>query len=517
MALIGIDIGTTHCKAGIFGLDGRVLAVSSQPNQVQHSSTNVSFHYTFYDPEGLWNLVVGLLVDVLAQLPVGEVVQALGIASMAETGLLLDRRNGLARSPLLPWFDPLASAQADELRQQVSAGPAQRQVEYFCSSGVRPTYKCGLAKLLWLKRQGVELHDGVWLSAADYVAYRLSGNLATDYSLAVRTCAFQLVEKTWNMALLRKLDLDETIFPALYPGGNCVGGVKSGVQIGDLPEGTPVAVAGHDHICAAFAAAALSGGLCSDLAFDSIGTAESLVGAFPERFLETSDWQAGFSYGLHTWPGYLYWAGGLSTSGGSIEWLRHLLGVSHSKAALSYADLDALLDGIGSDPGRLLFFPYLAGSGAPHSDPQVRGTFLGLEAAHGPADLYRAVLEGTTYEMEFARRKAEQIMGQPVRRIVAAGGGTRNRRWMQLRADIFGCPVTVLPQTEATTLGAALLAGVGCGIYSDLAHMARNVSHLPDDGAVYAPDPQRHAAYRQVYEERFLALQEVVRAASRTG
>lgn len=516
MTLLGIDLGTTHCKAGLFDLNGRALYVASWDNLVLHDPRG----FAYYAPQEIWVRVMELIREVMEwQRNSGcGVVQAIGIASMAESGLLVDQITGQARSVMLPWFDPLATAQADYLRERFGVK------ERFLASGLRLSFKCSLAKILWLRQQDAAALDGtVWLSAADYIAYQLSGALGTDASLGVRTGALRIDNlsvsdpsctpfidpaavqlrqdhgdqgRAWDQEFLSALGLDASLFPPLLPAGMPLGGLRNEWVLPGLPAGTPVAVCGHDHICAAFAAEALLG---DGHALDSMGTAESLVGALAARRLGEVEWHSGFSFGCHVHPGKLYWASGLSTSGGAVEWLRGILG----DPPLGYAELDALLALAPDMPGDVIFLPYLAGSGAPHNDPKARGAFIGLEAAHSRADLYRAVLEGTTFEMEYARQKAGALTGIPVTQLAVAGGGTRNRRWLQIKADVSGCPVAVLPEAQATALGAALLAGLGSGVYAGWESLSRQVQRTPE--ALYQPDAARHEIYLERYT-RFLCL-----------
>lgn len=498
MGLLGIDIGTTHCKGGLFGLDGTTIKVVSRPNLARRSSDG----YAYYDPEELWETVVSLIKKVVRQGEIGEksadTVAAVGITSMAESGLLLDRRTGEARTPIYPWYEQVAVRQAEGLRQK------EAYKEHFYKRGIRPTFKCSLAKILWLRgRDPTLVKDAIWLSAADYIAYRLTGCMGTDYSLAVRTYAFDMTGKTWDRDWLDSLGLDAGLFPPLLPSGAPVGSISAHSHtVTNLPENIPVAVTGHDHICGAFATSLAAGVIQPRFVFDSLGTAESLLGAFPERPLGDRDFDSGFSYGCHVAPGYLYWLGGLSTSGGSVEWLRRTLG----DPPLSYDELETLLVGGSAEPTGILYYPYLSGSGSPHTDSQTRGAFVGLSVAHTRADFVRAVLEGVAYEVEYMRRAAQASMGIDIQRIVAAGGGIRNRRWMQIRADVSGCQIDALVQAEATLLGAALLAGIGSGVYSSQAEAIDRWASQPLE--TYLPDPDRHEVYQRLYEEGFLAFLE---------
>ncbi|MCI0579595.1 MAG: carbohydrate kinase [Chloroflexi bacterium] len=492
MALLGVDIGTTHCKVGLFAEDGTALHITSRPTQARQAATG----YAYYDPEALWETVATLIQEVTTAAGAGTVA-AVGIASMAETGLLLDRQSGAPRSALIPWFDAGATAQAAQLGRQADLQ------ERFCQRGIYPSFKCSLAKVLWLREQHQAVTNGaVWLSAADYVAYRLTGVMATDYSLAGRTYAFDLNEKKWDEDWLVHLGLEPGLFPTAVPSGTPLGkGVAGETGWSGLARGTAVSITGHDHVCAALAAGVLEPGQV----FDSMGTAEAFMGALPERKLGEAEFRSGLSYGCHVTRGRAYWMGGLSASGGSIEWLRSLLG----QPPLLYEELKALLSELSDGPGDILYFPYLLGSGSPHTDIGARGAFVGLSASHGRADLLKAVLEGTAYEMEAIRRAAEQATGTKIGRIMAVGGGTRNRPWLQIKADVTGCPFELPAMSEATLLGAALGAGIGSGVYAgELEAVAAVVR--PAAETIW-PDAGRHAIYQRLYEQGYLALQEPLR------
>lgn len=478
MAILALDIGTTHCKAGVFASSGELLSSAGRPTPAQQDA------FQFYDPQRLWDAV--LAVAGAAQRSAGHPpIVAIGVAGMAETGLLLDRRSGLPRSPLLPWFDTSAAPQAKHIERALPGG------ERFGRFGIYCSFKVSLAKLLWWRdRDPDSVAGAVWLSAPDYIAFRLTGELATDYSLAGRTYAFDLQRRAWDADWLRRFDLAADTFapagPATRPIGVATG--VSGLPIGD---DIPVAIAGHDHICAAFAAGVGAGGW----AFDSMGTAEALLGALPARSLGELEHRSGLSFGLLSDGAGMYWLGGLSSSGGALEWLRRLLG----DPPLSYQELAKLAEQAGRQPGDIMFMPYLAGAGAPRPDPELRGALLGLDARHGRADIVKAVLEGTAYQMEAIRRAATAIADRPVERIVTAGGGTRNRRWLQIKADVYGARIDALHLDEATLQGAALLAGVAGGVYAGVPE-AREVA-AAQHAIACVPDGERHAAYRHRFDE----------------
>jgi len=553
--LLGIDLGSTHIKAAAFTVSGLLLgqAVIENIHRLDEHA------YPIFDPKEMWR---GCMQAVRQALKVAQgrsaaplekrraekdgdqpaerynlqlQVLGIGITGMAESGLLLDRASGQPLTPIYPWFDRRAenlagglpgspsTARTGETAKGLTGIPADaRTMEgeesqsciptdayttegeaRFLQHGVRPTYKCSLAKLLWIKEHSPEkFENAVWLGVPEYIAYRLTGAFATDYSLAGRTCAFCIDELRWDREWLAELGLPWEIFPPALPAGTPVGVVPVGnivpggtMDSGDAAPpalgGAQVVIAGHDHVCAALAASLSGGELDQSLVYDSIGTAEALVGAFPQRRLTMDDYDSGFSFGVHVLPGFMYWMGGINASGGSLEWLRSILG----EERLTYQDMERLLESLPDKPGEILYLPFLSGRGSPHNNPQARAAFIGLRAAHTRADLLRAVLEGTALELACILERARGKLGISAHVLAAAGGGVRNKHWMQMRADITGCRIQTLPQVEAALAGAAVLAGLGCGVYGSLEQAAEKWKKVPF--AVYQADKENHACYQQ--------------------
>jgi len=499
--LIGIDIGTTNSKVGVFTEEGRQLAVVSRPTVTLRDER---LGIAYYDPEQMWESMYGALREALT--PLGDVrVSAIGIASMAESGLVVERATGAPRSPFLPWFDTCSEPQAARIKAE--SDPFER----FRLSGLHGSFKLGLAKLLWIQERVPEALQGgdpAWLSASGWIAYRLTGRMAFDDSLAARTYAYRIDRRAWDVEWIRHFGLPASIFPEAVPGGRPIGVVKPELRALGLDERTQVAIAGHDHVAAALAVGAVRPGAV----YDSMGTAETLVGTLQARELTKEDFAAGLSFGVHIAEGKYFWMGGQSSSGGSVEWLRELLG----QPQLTYDDVLALSAQASADPTGILYFPYLAGSGAPLPDSRIRASFVGLGKTHGKSDVLKAVLEGTAYQLEMMKRSAERLTGDAIDRLLVVGGGTRNPLWLQVKADITGCELALPGVPEATLLGGALAAGIGAGVYADAEQAVAAAAHgIRADGIAertVTPDAARHDRYRALYEGGFEPLQAPLRA-----
>ncbi|MEI7024981.1 FGGY-family carbohydrate kinase [Paenibacillus sp. y28] len=497
MYILGIDIGTTNSKAGLFKQDGTMVAIASRPTQTYYLENGVAY----YDPEQMWQSMASCIQEVTEKAGKPQIA-SIGIASMAESGLLIDRASGKPRSMFMPWFDQCSKPQSDFIMSQSDA------FENFRRSGLHGSFKLGLAKLLWLREQQPEAFGGsVWLSASGYIAYRLTGQMAFDYSLAARTYAFSMERKAWDEAWLKQFGFDASIMPQVLPSGTVLGGVLPEVSEAlGLTTATKVAIAGHDHVAAALAVGSITPGVV----YDSMGTAETLVGTLEEKELGRQEFEAGLSFGCHIAKDRYFWMGGNSASGGSVEWLRGLL----ADEQMSYETLLGLLEQVKPGPTGILYYPYLTGSGAPAPDSKAKAAWIGLTKEHGKADMIKALLEGTAYQLEAIRRVAEGISGRSIERLLVVGGGTRNPQWLQVKANITRCVLDIPPISEATLLGAALAAGIGSGVYGSAEEASQAVAG--QESRMVEPQPELIGPYRKLYDEGYMALQQSLRAFYRT-
>ncbi|MCM3717777.1 FGGY-family carbohydrate kinase [Fictibacillus phosphorivorans] len=489
--LLGIDIGTTHSKAGLYHTDGTTAKVSKQKTITHYNREG----HVYYNPKGLWDTICAAITEVTEE--ASEEIAVIGITSMAEAGLLIDRKTGTPKTEIIPWFDSRSKKEARFIEKE--SDPFER----FQATGLHNSFKYGLAKLLWLRNQDVDVtREAVWLSVADFIAYKLTGKFGTDYTLAARTFAFDINKKTWDVPWIRNFGFNEDLFPDVKRSGAKLGEVQSNdlMSIG-LRKGIPVAVSGHDHVCASLAAGVVKPGKV----FDSMGTAETLVGILRSQCLSENEFQSGLSYGCHVLKDRMFWMGGNPNSGGSIEWIRSQLG----SEPISYTEILDLLTKVKEGPTGILYFPYLSGSGAPLLNASVKGAFIGLQTSHKREDLLKAVLEGTAFEMECIRKAAERATGVHIDEKAVVGGGTHNSQWLQIKSDVSGCRLIVSEETEATLIGAALTAAIECGIYKE----EESISVFPFiKRKEFVPTDSHHESYQRLYKDGYIKLQNAIRS-----
>lgn len=472
---MGIDVGTTNIKVVVWDEDGGTAAQARSPSPLRRASEDSAV----YDPEEIRETVFRLMVQAVAQLESvepGAVKRLCGIAvtGMGEAGVPL-YRDGEPLFPIIAWFD--------RRTEQYESWWAERLPDeaLFAITHLRRQHIFTANKLLWLKDNRPDVFERMhrWHCVPDYVGFCLTGCSCMDYTLASRTMLMDFSKRCWSEKLLDMIGMDASVLPKLVPSGSPAGTVtaQAASYCGVAP-GTPVFAGGHDHICSALATGVVEPGVV----LDSSGTCEELLVAKNDAESVETLGRKGFNAGYHVVPERWYVSGGIPASGASVDWFqREFVGVQPDSNATPGAQ-------------GLLFLPHLRGSSSPARDLQSRGVFAGVQAQHTRADFMQAVYEGVAYEM---KQMVERLSaGQPVKRIVSTGGGTKNPVWLQTKADVLGLPIEVSETAEASAFGAALLAGIGAGVYTGVDEAIRRAVRIV---RTVAPRLNRTAYYRKAY------------------
>ena len=450
--LLGLDVGSTNVKAVIHKPDGKVVARATAATITHYPRPG----WAFQRVDELWGQIVHVLRAALEQLPDSKQVVSLAVASVAEAGVPIDR-TGRPLADIIAWFDTRPTAEMEWLAKCVGTDAL------FVRTGLSLQPIFGLCKMLWLQKHEPDAWSRTarWLNISDYVAYRLCGVPATGVSLASRTMALDLQRRCWDDDILRAVGMPVELFAPIAEAGTALGRVTAEATAETtVPTGVTVAVGGHDHLCGALAAGVTEPGTM----LESLGTTDTLLAPTLQPTADPELGRQGFSQGAHVVPDRYYIFGGQYTLGASIEWFRETIGAGQSHAALIAAAEEVPIGSYG-----VCFLPHLRLANPPYVDPASRGAFLGLASGVMRPTLYRAVVEGLGFEsrgvLEALRSFPEAATLKDARSI---GGVTRNRLLMQLRTTIRNQATTVLEIEEATALGAAVLGGLGAGVYPDL-------------------------------------------------
>ncbi len=489
--LVGVDVGTTNIKAIVFDAQGHPVRQASVPTPTYFPRPG----WAYFDAEELWQQTARAIRQALEGIEDSRRVMAIGVASFGETVVPLDAR-GTPTFEAIAWYDNRTEEEYQWLLQALG------RERLFAITGLAPLPMFSLCKILWIRRHAPDAfrRTARWLLAADYIAYRLCGNMATDYSLASRTMALDIHRLRWSEEILAAVGLSPSIFAPLCPSGTRLGAVggETAAQTG-LPAHTVVAAGGHDHVVGAYAVGAHRPGVM----LNSLGTAEAIFLPLARPLTDVQVGLQGYTQGVHVVDGY-YVFGGQYTSGGSVEWFR--------KAIAPEADYGELIRSAESIPPGSLgvqFLPHLRQASPPHVDVRARGAFIGLSSDVDRATLFRALLEGLAFETRSTAEPLYRFAGlERPEEIVAIGGGTRNALLMQIKASVMEQPLIVVGVEEATSLGAAVLGGVGAGIYPNREAGAKA---LRLDTSIVEPNPNWTERYRSLYSQVYVHLYETLR------
>jgi xylulokinase len=491
--VLGLDVGTTNLKCLALDEAGTIVAQGSEPTPRSHPRPG----WTDFEPGPLWEAACCAIRAVAAQVAHREAVKGIAVSSLAESVVPIDAR-GQPLAPAIAWFDLRTVAEYEWLRDRVG------YETLFKVSGLNPDPMFGLCKVLWVKNHQPAAFERArqWLHLADYVALRLCGVPATDPSLACRTLAYDLNRGTWAGEILEAAGVAPSTFPPVRKSGTPLGALTpdSAAATG-LPPTTVVSVGIHDHISGAFAA----GGLGPGVLFDSIGTSESLNSVFQKPLSDPRIAAHGLAQGA-IWieePTY-YLTGGLQTAGAAVEWFRRELG---GKVGVT----ELVEEAAAADGAVPVFLPHLVRSLTPHPDAQASGAFIGLKATTTRGAMFRAVLEGLAFEARAIADAMVTVAGlTPFQTVLTIVSSLDNRLLTQINADVYGLPVKINPVREAVSLGAALLAGMGCGLFADASAALRAARR--EDIAV-EPNVERSTRLRARYQEVYRDLYNQLRPA----
>ena len=503
--LLGIDIGTTGSKALLIHTTGEPAAeaTAEYPMSTPHPL------WAEQDPAEWWSATLTAIREALARAgATGTQVAGVGLTGQMHGLVLLDAAGQVLR-PCIMWNDQRTAEQCAAITQSVGAA----RILQLTGNPVLPGFTA--PKIVWVR----EHEPQVWgriahvLLPKDYIRYRLTGALLGEVSDASGTALFDVGRRQWSEEMLAAVGIPRAWLPEVTesPEPGATISPEAAERTG-LRAGTPVVGGGGDQAAQAVGCGIVREGLVSA----TLGTSGVVFAASDAYRVEPAGRLHAF---CHAVPGMWHLMGVMLSAAGSFRWYRDTLGEAEvadarKRGRSAYELLTEQAAGVAAGCEGLLFLPYLSGERTPHPDPHARGAFVGLTLRHTKAHLTRAVLEGVSYGMGDSLSLMRDL-GVAIRQVRASGGGARSRLWRQMLADVFRTPIATLNVTQGAALGAALLAGVGVGVFADVPAAAeqvvRVVEELPPgpDADVYARYYPRYRALYPALAAEFAALAKV--------
>lgn len=490
MISLGVDIGGTGCKCIAFQDDGSQLSVAYTEYPLAAGTANLP-------PDVLSSSVFQVIARCAAQLTVRNEIVAVTISSFGESFVPVDQ-GGQPLTDILLYFGRTESKEFSRLVERVGA---ERFMEI---ARILPDASYSLSKMLYTREIAAK---PVWkyLFIASFLCYRLTGRACTDVSLACRSLLFDVKNLCWSRELLAACGIEESTLPEVLPTGSPAGRIlpEIAVQLG-LPQNVQVVIGAHDQIVNALGAGVSEPGS----AVDTSGTCECITPLFPD-VPDSLDFQReNFACVPYLdGRGYVTYAYNIS-AGSVVRWYRDAMaGYLRGEAELEGKSVyDLLNETCPREPSNLLVLPYLQGmGGTPDVDAGATGLISGLTTQTRLPDIYRAILEGVTFEMRYNQEKLEQA-GVGFRKLFACGGGARSAVWLQTKADILGCEIIPVRSDETGAMGSAIL-GLTAVAGEPVFQVAERFWKY---GAPVTPNSVHQAVYDKKYQQ-FKALRSLYR------
>jgi xylulokinase len=489
--LLGIDIGTSSVKALLVDTEGNIAAKTSR----EYPLSSPAPLWSEQDPEDWWQGTRAVIAEFFEQSSLNPAqIVAVGLTGQMHGLVLLDAAGKVLR-PAMLWNDQRTGEQCERIHE--AAGR---------ENVIRITGKPALAsftapKILWVREREPEIYARIatCLLPKDYIRYRLTGTFFSDVADASGMSLLDVGARRWSDEMLRCLEIPEAFLPQVTESTDISAFVNTEAAAATgLLAGTPIVGGAGDQAAEAVGCGVLEEGKVSI----AIGTSGVVFAGMPSYVFDPLGRLHAY---CHASPGLWHVMGVMLSAGGSYRWLRDTFCAEEVEKA-NYHGIDVYdlmseyADAVAPGCEGLLFLPYLSGERTPYPDPYARGVFFGISLRHGRKHFIRSVLEGVAFGLKDSMELLAAL-NLPVSDVRISGGGARSSIWRQIIADVLNVPLHIVNATEGAAFGAALLAGVGAGVFPSVRHAASQIVRIVDETR---PGPGVDV-YRQLYP-RYRAL-----------
>ena len=486
--LLGVDIGTSSCKTAVFDPDGKVIAQGGSEYPVSYPEKG----WAEQDPADWWNGICRAVREMIGESGINPAdIAGIGIDGQSWSAIALDKSgNVLCPTPI--WTDTRSEAICRETAKRLG----EDKIFGLCGNPVSPCYTW--PKILWYRKNRPEVFEKTEkvLQSNSYIAYRMTGEITQDLSQGYGLACFDMRKGCWDDDACEALGIPRKLLPEIVNCHQVIGRLtKEAAEQTGLKEGTPVVAGGLDAACGTLGAGVVRPGQTQEQGGQAGGMSICIdqYAADPRLILS-----------FHVVPGQWLLQGGTTGGGGALKWLRETM-----CPELSFAEMSELAEQAPAGSGGVTFLPYMAGERSPIWNPKACGVFFGLNFGVTRGQMIRACMEGVAYALRHNLETAEAA-GAKAGILRAMGGSANSRVWTQIKADVTGCGIEVPASDTATTLGVAILAGVGTGVYQSFEEAAvRTVSVKK----TYTPNAEMKAVYDsgyEIYRKLYPALEELM-------
>ncbi len=483
--LLGIDIGTSACKLSIFDKDGNVMFDTLKSYNIYFPEEG----YAEQDPNEWWYAAVKASNEFFAKTDIKpDEIKVIGIAGQSWSCIPVDKNgNALSNTPI--WMDTRSSSILEKISERID----KKYIFKLSKNPLHPTYST--LKILWFKENKPDIYKNTYkfLQSNSFILLKLTGSFSQDLSQSYAYHFFNMEKGCYDEKTAEMFGIDLELLPQIYPCHEIVGYVtKEAADITGLKQGTPVIAGGLDAACCTLGAGVVEVGETQEQGGQAGGMSICIDKPISNPKLILS---------YHVVPGKWLLQGG-TVGGGSLRWFYEQFGYEEAeiakkenKSPFTIMEEKAVKIPCGSEG--LIFLPYMAGERSPIWDKNAKGIFYGVSYKKTKAHFIRAIMEGCAYALRHNLEVAEES-DVKVDKLYAVGGAANSSLWCQIKSDITGKIIEVPVSDNATTLGVALLAGYGIGIYKDI---SKTIKGIIKSKASYFPSLDNHKIYSRYFKQ----------------
>lgn len=495
MKYIGLDIGTSGVKAVVFNEEGKIISYAYKGYNCIFPDNGL----IELDPEDIWSSVK--LVLSQASIKAGSKgIKACAISSFGEAFVPIDKTGNVLRKSIVA-TDSRGKAELEVLLNKIPKSELMRV------TGLPLSINYSIIKILWIKNNEPEIYRRIWkfLLIQDFICFKLCGEIVTNPSLASRTMAFDVEERKWSPKILDAIGIDIDLFSKVINSGLPIGQIskKTAVEL-RLSKPFMLSMGGHDQPCTALGAGVINDGM----ALVSTGSTESMILILPKKLLEYNIEEFNFPCEPFVINGVYNTLAYNHTAGFLLKWFIETF-MNRNESKSKDTEILKYFDSMCPEPPTKIFvLPHFSGSGTPHMDAGSKGAIIGLNLSTSKYEIYKAFLEGMSYELAYNLEYLNKL-GVQISSMRAAGGGANSNVWLQIKADIFNKEITTMECNEAAALGASVLAAKACGDFKSLKYAIKSMVRLKD---TFYPDEAKAGIYMKkldIYKKIYPILKEI--------
>ena len=482
--LLGIDIGTSACKVAAFAKNGTVLAQANRSYAVYYPKPG----WAEQNPNEWWNAVCAAIQEVLSSGIDPAQIKGIGIDGQSWSAVAVDKKGEvLCNTPI--WTDTRAKTICNAALQIVDKDALFK----ISGNPFQPMYT--MPKVLWYKENLPQVYEKAEkiLQSNSFIAYRMTGVMTQEPSQGYGWACFDMANGCWDKELCETLGVRKELLPDIVPCHAIVGAItQAAAQQTGLAIGTPVVAGGLDAACGTLGAGVVRAGQTQEQGGQAGGMSICINACKADERLILSP---------HVVENLWLLQGGTVGGGGVVNWFEKEFcaaerAIAQQTEGTSFAEIDTAAAQIPAGSDGLIFLPYMTGERSPIWDAAAKGVYYGIDFSKTRAHFARASMEGVAYSLRHNLEVAESA-GACAQTLCAIGGAANSRFWTQMKADVTGKRIVVPSADTATALGAAILAGVGTGVYTDFEQAVRETVQIKRE---HTPNATLKAAYDKGYQ-----------------